>query len=125
MVQDVYEQVEATAMLRTRFGQVAAGKAARIRQNLGVLNANVGAVQQFNDNVEKYWAFMAVVLVSAASFSLISGVRQLWTWIEKKGKNKLDGKVLQVTELTSHKGCERSNRTTRIHARSWEYDYQN
>jgi len=112
-------------MLTTRLGQGAAGKAARIRQNLEVLGADVEAVQQFNDNVEKYWAFMAVVLVSAASFSLISGVRQLWTWIEKKGKNKLDGKVLQVTELTSHKGCERSNRTTRIHARSWEYDYQN
>lgn len=125
MVQDVYEQVEATAMLTTRLGQGAAGKAARIRQNLEVLGADVEAVQQFNDNVEKYWKFLAVVLVSAASFSVISGIRQLWTWIEKKRKSKLDGKEPEVTEVNSHKGSERSSRTTRIHARSWQRDYYN
>ena len=124
MVEDVYNEVEVTAMAGTRLRQVAAQKDARIRHTMRILDAKIGAVQQFSDNIEKYWKFMAVVLVGAASFSVISGIGQLWNWIEKKRKNKLAEKELEVTAHNSHKTSRRSE-ATRIHARGWEHNYCN
>jgi hypothetical protein len=124
IVHGIHDEVDEVSVNLARAVVIVGTDMDRQRREWNIVESGIRDVQIVPDNQMKYWTFMAALLAAAGGLAVISGAQGIWKWVQEKRMHKQTEEKLEATR-DGTEPREKDTRKTRLHARSWDFDWDN